>query len=1332
MTRISNTSGGAAAAGGFGFQANLGAIAGIHTLRGTSVQWTDGLIRAAPCAVSFETSGPGDDLSLELTDGSIVEIQARKGLRADGRFWSALDALCEGIHCDRCSYGVLIVCPNSSVPVRQRYALALERIGDGRNDSASPEQKKLASRLAGRGYDAESVCARIRIRTVSALEDAGDAIAAARAELGHVCADDRQVTPAWHALCQDALLAIATKGRRTLCSLSARLRASEIDINDTVKDSPVAISDGLLRWTMSRTQHFEVLGISRPLPTDRAWLALTAVVDDSSIQQAPSVEQALADYHALGEKSRTDGTVIDARTIGAFRKLCVVVGGPGSGKSLLLRVLAREFAKDSYVSIRVRLRDLATRMQETGCGVEEGLLQLGVDGTGISREQLRSASLSDLVLLCDGLDECGERQSDIASGLQDISASHPSYRIVVTTRPIGYSTRELHDWRHYKIAPLAEANTAEHLETLCLCALDEDSAGRTDELLPRIRAYLKEGSASRILARSPLLLAFGAALFLNWRDPSKTKLELYQRIFHLIDGAPASRKTGPEPPAKAIRNSVLNQLGWLIAASPLQAAEELERQCAQTMKRVLGMTYLQALAVVEASVRYWEEKGLIEHLRHPGIDLIAFIHKTCGEFAAALHLSEMEPGEARQAIGTVLSNPDWDEILDFAAGTPLATMLAELLVAEFEAVDPDESTLNRLFRVLVRPETSLSPAARRSFLERVFALAQSEDRQKAYRVGLCLTEHDLSRMPEAEQMAAALLAAPTEWSRLVGWAVLACHFAGSVHRNALEDALSHFMERSGAKDFFVLRAWKPPFGPLPDRGIFENFMLGALKLLLANQDTEYQDRLIADVWQSQRNATMGFVSRFEALLREMGREDLSRPPFRAASFFEAFNFSALNEFDAGCEALLTEVVPSAFLKEDDGPPPRTELRHLAAFFGLAGIMRVPAFDVYVWLSDGIRLDAVHALLRAAAYVYELAAERLAAEARQAIAVVESVRRDGKKKTLLDVLPDVDVAEVDWSRANEFDIDMGLVEGLVHHPSQWVQHLAALFINERVHGAARRRACERMLAAGTGDALYWAAALTIGLSDGCELLMYRLGGRDTVGLHHLFDRLKEQGWRVTPSHLAVLENGLVNRGAKTAVSAARWCEDSASSADTWLVDLLRSASSHWLENEEPYPESGGTVPDSPRAALLRTLCGIAPPAFEELVSLARDPRSDVRDAAIDGAIGLAGDSCDAKSILVETIMAKRFSPRQCEKLLDSSVAYRSEELSILCDLCRDQDPAYRLVAVRRVLTHSEMDPEMALAAADSMRGDDDGNVRDAVHQFLDRGAEKGRQSASIAE
>ena len=79
-----------------------------------------------PHAVSFKTAGPGDGILLELAHNNTVEIQARKGLRADRRrFKPALDALCQGIDADQCGYGILIVCPHSSIPVRQRYALAL-------------------------------------------------------------------------------------------------------------------------------------------------------------------------------------------------------------------------------------------------------------------------------------------------------------------------------------------------------------------------------------------------------------------------------------------------------------------------------------------------------------------------------------------------------------------------------------------------------------------------------------------------------------------------------------------------------------------------------------------------------------------------------------------------------------------------------------------------------------------------------------------------------------------------------------------------------------------------------------------------------------------------------------------------------------------------------------------------------------------------------------------------------------------------------------------------------------------------------------------------------
>lgn len=1316
MKRKANRSGGPAAGGGFSFHAAVGAIAGIHVLRGTPVVWTDELTAAPPRAVSFETGGPGDDISLELTDGSTVEIQARRGLRADKkRFWPALDALCEGIAANRCGYGILMVCSRSSVPVRERYAVALRRIGEGRNDGASEEQAKLFDHLRSRGYDPAKICARIRIRTVSALSDEGDAIAAARSELAHICAN-HQLIPAWNALCQDALSAIENKGRRNVRTLSGYLSARGIDLEGTARDSPATISQALVRLTLSQTEHFQVLGISRPLPTDRAWLPLTASVRDACVEPTLAAEQALADYHAAGGKPNTGGDSIDASTIGTFRKLCVVVGGPGGGKSLLLKRLAREFAKDSHVSICVRLRDLAKRIQDKGCAVEEGLFQLGLDGTEISPEKLRAASLSDLVLLCDGLDECGHYQDVIASGLQNMSVSHPSYRIVVTTRPIGYTTTELHGWRHYEIKPLAKEQTAEHLATLCRGALECDS-GKPEQLLPRISAYLEEGSASQILARSPLLLAFGAALFLKWKNPSGTKPELYQRIFHLIDEAPVPRKAGTAPPERAVRNSVLHQLGWLIAASPLSTSEELENRCAETLELAIGGTRLQALSAVQASITYWEEAGLIERLRHSGLDLIAFIHKTCGEFAAAQYLSTIQPDQARKAVAEALENPDWDEILEFASQSPVATIVAQILLESLEDSELDEAALNRGFRVLARPETSLSLTERYSFLSRVLALARSEDRQKAYGAGQCLTKHDLSHIPELKGMGRRLVSDTAEWSQLIGWGILACHFPGSVHRSDLEDALRRFVERSHDEDFYVLQESRSWLRVQPDRRVLENFLIGALKSLLLGQNAEYQDRVIADVGRLRRFVTMRFLNRFDTLLKELGREDVSGMRLWSPGKLGRLTFS-FEEFDKASNTFLVDVVSGAFVRETVIPV-RTGPKCLAAFYKMSGILETPVSEVYVWgMPEGIQLPAVHSLLRAAAYVFDLPTEGLAAEAAETRAAVHSLRSEGK--SFLSALPDVDAAETDWNRARDVEIPTDLLERLVHHPSEWVQSLAEKLLNARLRGAERLSVCGRLLTDGTGRTLYFASTLAAASAGphGEELILDRLSGHAVEGLHYLFDCLKDHGWRVTTMHLPVLENGLLKCDAKTAASAAQCCQATAAASDTWLAPLLQLAASHWIEHEEQYPKEGGAIPDSPRGALLRTLCLISPPSFRELVTLAGDPRSDVAAAAIDEILRQAAESTAVRSQLVQNILAKQFVPRQCERLLDRSVPYATDELSALCDLCGDAQPAYRVFAIRRVLAHPVMDRERAVAIAVSMKADKDGNVRDAVYRFLD--------------
>ena len=234
----------------------------------------------------------------------------------------------------------MAVCPQSSLTVRKKYASAFRRLGAQRHDGASKEQIKLQRFLTERGYDVAEVCSRVRIKTVPALLDDDAAVAGACSDLSHLIEHAQQARLAWNTLYKDALATILVRGRKTLTNLTAVLRAASINLSRPPNDSPAVALASLLDWTRSRTAEFEALGMPTPLSTDDAWLPLKAAVHDEYVDAGSSVEEALEAYRRIGVRShqRRERTV-DAKTIGTFRRLCVVLGGPGSGKSLLLNVL---------------------------------------------------------------------------------------------------------------------------------------------------------------------------------------------------------------------------------------------------------------------------------------------------------------------------------------------------------------------------------------------------------------------------------------------------------------------------------------------------------------------------------------------------------------------------------------------------------------------------------------------------------------------------------------------------------------------------------------------------------------------------------------------------------------------------------------------------------------------------------------------------------------------------------------------------------------------------------------------------------------------------------
>ena len=319
------------------------------------------------------------------------------------------------------------------------------------------------------------------------------------------------------------------------------------------------------------------------------------------------------------------------------------------------------------------------------------------------------------------------------------------------------------------------------------------------------------------------------------------------------------------------------------------------------------------------------------------------------------------------------------------------------------------------------------------------------------------------------------------------------------------------------------------------------------------------------------------------------------------------------------------------------------MKHFGAFLQLAQIMKVSPTDVKIW-ADVDDFSHVQELIRVAASIFELSLERLAAEVRHFYEDTGDQKRFRECFYVSDMIPSVDAAEVNWERAKQVEFDNTVLEELVHHPSLWLKVLAACVLDFRMSEPERFKACGRMLQNGQNKTLHIAAKMTEKLPDheGHELILARLREPMTPGVHYLFEQLAEDEFPVEHSHSDVLELGLMSSSAKVAESAAKWCGASVDGSETWLRRLLRQAFAYWTINEQPYPENGGIVPDSPRKELYCVLRAIDNFKFNELAELAMDRRSDVSGLAMQNLFNLVSGSDDDRNQLVGELCKKRFS------------------------------------------------------------------------------------------
>ena len=469
--------------------------------------------------------------------------------------------------------------------------------------------------------------------------------------------------------------------------------------------------------------------------------------------------------------------------------------------------------------------------------------------------------------------------------------------------------------------------------------------------------------------------------------------------------------------------------------------------------------------------------------------------------------------------------------------------------------------------------------------------------------------------------------------------------------------------------------------------LLENFLINALETLLENLTVERQDKLLAAVREKQGLLTIGSVNRLRNLLTRIDRKD-------ALSMFE-MDFKTLNwspeEINCIERRFFQVILADAFFQEGAFSLPKTGLKHFGAFLQLAQIMKVPVSDLRAWKDFG-DLSPIHELLRVAAIIFGLSLKRLSAEI-QFFKKYSCDKNSFKDYfSVMDMVPSVDAPEVNWERSKQVEFDNTVLEGLVHHQSLWLKFLAACVLDARLSGTERFEVCKRLLENGRNETFYLVAKIAGELPhhESHELILARLREPLTPGVHYLFELLAEEEFPVDQSYIDILKLGFMSSSPKVAESAAKWCKAGADGSEGWLRRLLRQAFKFWTKNEQPYPEKGGVVPDSPRKEIYCALQAIDNFKFDELVKLALEKRRDISDLAMKDLVSLVSKSDDDRNRLVDELCARRFPPTRCKEFFDVRIPYSQENLTALSALLKDDDPDFRCGGIR-ILSHPNIVP-----------------------------------------
>ncbi|NET56719.1 MAG: NACHT domain-containing protein [Symploca sp. SIO2E6] len=402
----------------------------------------------------------------------------------------------------------------------------------------------------------------------------------------------------------------------------------------------------------------------------------------------------------------------------------VILGDPGSGKSIFLQYLALNWARsplDNVIELPIPLLiELRTYNRDRNSGECQDLLEFFHKGNVICRlnqHQLQEKLKAGKVLVMfDGLDEVFEptQREKVITDIHRFTNEYPKVRVIVTSRIIGYKHQRLRDakFRHFLLQDLESEQIQDFIYRWHeLTFTDEADKERKRE---RLQRAIDTSKAIGELAGNPLLLTMMAILNRNQELP-RDRPELYNQASRvLLHQWDVERKLLADPRVDVVaidykdKQAILRQIAYFMQAADKGLAGNLIR--GSDLERILT-GYLKS---VEVSNPRTIARLLIEQLRGRnfilcflGGDSYGFVHRTFLEYFCASEFVErfskrgIEGGLTLEELKTEVfgkhwQDESWHEVLRLIAGM-IDTSFAGELIDYLMTLDGEEEKFINLF-----------------------------------------------------------------------------------------------------------------------------------------------------------------------------------------------------------------------------------------------------------------------------------------------------------------------------------------------------------------------------------------------------------------------------------------------------------------------------------------------------------------------------------------------------------------------------------------------------------------------------------------------------------